>query len=88
MLPPRSQLVAEQLIEAEQQLSLALDDALARRIEAIETELAKVDKTIKMDARERAKNLAAVTRRIKGAADARERAESLLTRIRTLRDQG
>lgn len=82
------QLVAEQLIEAEQQLSLALDDALARRIEAIETELAKVDKTIKMDARERAKNLAAVTRRIKGAADARERAESLLTRIRTLRDQG
>jgi hypothetical protein len=82
------QLVAEQLIEAEQQLSLALDDALARRIEAIEAELTEVDKTIKMDAWKRAKNLATVTRRIKEAAAARERAESLLTRIRTLRDQG
>lgn len=82
------QLVAEQVIEAEQQLSLALDDALARRIEAIEAALKEVDKTIKMDAQERAKSLASVTRRIKEAADARERAESLLTRIRTLRDQG
>ncbi|GLY67461.1 dynamin family protein [Amycolatopsis taiwanensis] len=82
------QLVAEQLIEAEQQLSLALDDALARRIEAIEAELKEVDKTIKMDAQERAKSLASVTRRIKEAADAAERAESLLARIRTLRDQG
>lgn len=81
------QLVAEQLIEAEQQLSLALDDALARRIEAIEAELKEVDKTIKMDAQERAKNLAVVTRRIKEAADARERAESLLARIRSLRDR-
>lgn len=82
------QLVAEQVIEAEQQLSLALDDALARRIEAIEVELKQVDKTIKMDAQERAKSLASVTRRIKEAVDARERAESLLSRIRTLRDQG
>ncbi|HET6504562.1 MAG TPA: dynamin family protein [Amycolatopsis sp.] len=81
------QLVAEQLIDAEQQLSLALDDALARRIDAIEAELKEVDKTIKMGAQERAKNLATVTRRLKDAADARERAESLLARIRTLRDQ-
>lgn len=81
------QLVAEQLIEAEQQLSLALDEALGRRIEAIEAELKEVDKTIKMDARQRAKNLASVTRRSKEAAEARERAEALLARIRTLRDQ-
>jgi dynamin family protein len=81
------QLVAEQLIEAEQQLSLALDDALGRRIEAIETELKEVDKTIKMDAQERAKNLAAATRRVRETADARERAEGLLRRIRTLRDK-
>ncbi|HKS46300.1 MAG TPA: dynamin family protein [Amycolatopsis sp.] len=81
------QLVAEQLIEAEQQLSLALDDALARRIEAIETELKEVDKTIKMDAQDRAKSLATVNRRIREATDAREKAESLLARMRTLRDQ-
>ncbi|MDQ0378311.1 dynamin family protein [Amycolatopsis thermophila] len=81
------QLVAEQLIEAEQQLSLALDEALSRRIDAIETELKQVDKSIKMGAQERAKNLAAVNRRLKEVGDGRDRAETLLGRIRTLREQ-
>ena len=80
------QLVAEQLIEAEQQLSLALDEALGRRIEGIEAELKDVDRTIKMDAQERSKNLSVVTRRIKEVSEARDRAESFLTRIRSLRD--
>lgn len=80
------QLVAEQLIEAEQQLSLALDEALGRRIEGIEAELKDVDKTIKMGAQERSKNLSVVTRRIKEVGEARERADSFLTRIRSLRD--
>ncbi|WP_199428998.1 dynamin family protein [Qaidamihabitans albus] len=81
------QLVAEQLIEAEQQLSLALDDALSRRIEAIEAELKEVDKTIKMGAQERAKQLSLVTKQVKEVAEGRERAESFLLRIRTLRDR-
>ncbi|MBK1784653.1 dynamin family protein [Prauserella cavernicola] len=81
------QLVAEQLIEAEQQLALALDDALSRRIEAIEAELKEVDKTIKMDAQERAKSLSSVTRRSKEMADAQARADSFLARIRALRDR-
>ncbi|KAA9151892.1 dynamin [Amycolatopsis acidicola] len=81
------QLVAEQLIEAEQQLSLALDDALGRRIESIEAELKEVDKAIKMDAQERARKLADLTKRVKEAGDARDRAESLLSRIRTVREQ-
>jgi hypothetical protein len=82
------QLVAEQLIDAEQQLSLALDDALAKRIEAIEAELKEVDKTIKMDAQERTRSLSLVTKRIKEVAEGRDRAESFLARIRTLRDKG
>jgi hypothetical protein len=82
------QLVAEQLIEAEQQLSLALDEALGRRIESIEAELREVDKAIKMGAQERAKQLALVTKRIKDVADGRERAESYLAKIRTVRDGG
>ncbi|PRX47636.1 dynamin family protein [Prauserella shujinwangii] len=81
------QLVAEQLIEAEQQLSLALDDALSRRIEAIEAELKDVDKSIKLDAQERSRQLTQVTKRLKDVAEGRERAESLLGRIRTLRDR-
>ncbi|SFP80068.1 Dynamin family protein [Amycolatopsis arida] len=82
------QLVAEQLIEAEQQLSLALDDALSRRIEAIEAELKDIDKTIKMGTQERSRQLALVNRRIKDVTEGRERAESFLARIRALRDRG
>ena len=81
------QLIAEQLIEAEQQLSLALDDALGRRIEAIEAELKEVDKAIKMDTQERSRRLAELNRRLRETAEGRERAEQLLSRIRTVRDQ-
>nr|WP_221472202.1 dynamin family protein [Amycolatopsis umgeniensis] len=80
------QLVAEQLIEAEQQLSMALDEALGRRIDAIEAELKEVDKTIKMGAQERAKKISSVAKRLKDVSDGRDRAESLLGRIRSLRD--
>jgi GTPase SAR1 family protein len=80
------QLVAEQLIEAEQQLSLALDDALTRRIEAIEGELREVDKALKMDAAERSRQLQTVNRRLTEATTGRERAENLLGSIRNLRD--
>jgi len=81
------QLVAEQLIEAEQQLSMALDEALGRRIDAIEAELKEVDKTIKMGAQERAKKIAIVSKRLKEVSDGRDRAEAFLTRIRALRDK-
>ncbi|KFU79069.1 Dynamin family protein [Amycolatopsis lurida] len=80
------QLVAEQLIEAEQQLSMALDEALGRRIDAIEAELKEVDKTIKMGAQERAKKISVVAKRLKDVSDGRDRAEALLGRIRSLRD--
>ncbi|MFC7342612.1 dynamin family protein [Saccharopolyspora griseoalba] len=80
------QLVAEQLIEAEQQLSLALDDALTRRIEAIEEELREVDKALKMDAAERSRRLQAVDHRLTEATTGRDRAEHLLAAIRDLRD--
>jgi GTPase SAR1 family protein len=80
------QLVAEQLIEAEQQLSLALDDALTRRIEAIEGELRDVDKALKMDAAERSRRLQTVDRRLAESTTGRERAEHLLAGIRNLRD--
>jgi hypothetical protein len=81
------QLVAEQLIEAEQQLSMALDEALGRRIDAIEAALKEVDKTIKMGAQERAKKIAVVSKRLKEVSDGRDRAEAFLTRIRALRDK-
>jgi predicted GTPase len=81
------QLVAEQLIEAESQLSLALDDALGKRIAGIEDELRAVDRALRLDASERAKRLAAVDKRLAEVTAGRERAERLLTSIRSIRDR-
>ncbi|MBW4715547.1 dynamin family protein [Saccharothrix obliqua] len=81
------QLVAEQLIEAEQQLSLALDEALGRRVEAIEAELREVDRALRMEAGERAKALGAVTRQLAELKAGRGKVDDLLGRIRALRDR-
>lgn len=80
------QLVAEQLIDVEQQLSIALDDVLGRRIDAIEAELREVDATMKLADGERTARLAVAGRRLAEVRRGRERVESLLTQIRALRD--
>jgi hypothetical protein len=81
------QFVAEQLIDAEQQLSLALDEALGRRVAAIEDELREVDRALRMDAAERDRELRATRKRLADATAGRQETELLLTRIRELRDR-
>jgi len=78
---------AEQLIEAESQLSLALDEALGKRITGIEEELREVDKALKLDASERSKRLTVVNKRLAEVNSGRERAEQLLANIRSVRDR-
>jgi hypothetical protein len=80
------QLVAEQLIEAEQQLGLALDDALGRRIDGIDAQLREVDTTMRLADGERTRLLASAGRRLTEVRQGRERVEGLLTEIRALRD--
>ncbi|CAM3922947.1 dynamin family protein [Kibdelosporangium persicum] len=77
------QMVADQLIQAEQELSLALDDALGRRIAAIEEELREVDKAMRLDATERSKRLQAVNKHLAQVESGSETAKALLARIRT-----
>jgi hypothetical protein len=81
------QLVAEQLIEAESQLALALDEALGKRIAGIEEELREVDKALRLDTSERTRRLAVVDRRLAEIGAGRERAEQLLAGIRAVRDR-
>lgn len=81
------QAVAEQMIDAEEQLSLALDEAVGRRVAAIEDELHEVDRALRMDAADRSRALAAVGKDLAEATAGRERAEQLLDRIRGLRDR-
>lgn len=81
------QLVAEQLIEAEQQLALSLDEALGKRIAGIEEELREVDKALRLDTAERTKRLNVVNKRLTDVAAGRDRAEKLLASIRSVRDR-
>jgi hypothetical protein len=82
------QLVSEQLIEAESQLALALDEALGKRIAGIEEELREVDKALRLDASERSKRLGVVNKRLAEVTSGRERADKLLASIRAVRDRG
>jgi hypothetical protein len=81
------QLVAEQLIEAEQQLSLSLDEAMGKRITGIEEELREVDKALRLDTAERTKRLNVVNKRLAEVTSGRDRAEKLLASIRSVRDR-
>ena len=81
------QAVAEQMIDAEQQLSLALDDALGRRLAAIEDELREVDRSMRMDAAERSAALDSVRSRLTEVRAGQGKATALLRRIRDVRDR-
>ena len=81
------QAVAEQMIDAEQQLSLALDDALGRRLAAIEDELREVDRSLRMDAAERNAALDCVCSRLTEVRAGRAKVMALLHSIRELRDR-
>jgi hypothetical protein len=79
-------LISDQMIQAEQQLSIALDEAVAKRLAAIEDELRDVDKALRMDAEERSRELTAITKRLAEVKAGRQHSEQLLERIRELRD--
>lgn len=81
------QLVSEQLIEAEQQLSLALDDAITKRISAIEDEMREVEKALKLDAADRNSRLQAANKQLAEIRAAKQRSDQLLDRVRALRDR-
>lgn len=72
------QLVSEQIIAAEHQLSLALDEALNRRIDAIDAEIAEVGAALKLDAAERSRRRGVVGAQLKDAEAGLATAERLL----------
>lgn len=81
------QIVAEQLIDAEQQLTLTLDEALIRRVSAIEEELREVDRALRMADADRSRALAAGQTRLAAATAGQAQVAALLARIGELRDR-
>ena len=82
------QLVAEQLIDAEHQLSAALEEALAKRVEQIDEELRQVDAALRMDTAERSEQLRIAERELNRLTAGQERAATLLARMRALLERG
>ncbi|MBO0840189.1 MAG: dynamin family protein, partial [Sciscionella sp.] len=79
-------LVAEQFIDAEQQMNLALQEAIDARIESIEAEVREVDKALKLEVGERNKRLAEAKKKLADVQAGQDRVEKLLGSIRALRD--
>ena len=77
--------IAEQFVDAEEQLTLALDDALTRQVNAVEAELKEVDGALKLDERERAGRLRVIDERTASGTTLIRSGEDLLHRIRTAR---
>jgi len=81
------QLVSEQLIAVESELSLALDEALGKRIAGIEEQLREVDKALRLDVSERQKLVTVVNKRLTDVVAGLDRSEKLLASIRSVRDK-
>jgi len=81
------QAVAAQLIDVEQQLSLLLDDALERRLAAVDSELREVDRALRMDAAERTRTLEALRAQAAEVRAGRQEVAGLLAHVRRLRDR-
>lgn len=82
------QSIAEQFVDADEQLTLALDDALTRQVAALDNEIKQVDGALKLDATDRATRLRGIDERIRSVTTLMESGESLLQRIRTTRASG
>ncbi|MCP2333053.1 MULTISPECIES: dynamin family protein [Actinoalloteichus] len=78
------QVVSEQLIEAEIQLSTALDEVLGRRVNGIEEELREVDRALRMGSADRARETQRVRRTLAEVRAGAEQVDQLLARMREL----
>ena len=76
------QTIAAQFVEADQQLTLALDDALARQVAAVDEQIAQVDRALKLDTTERSARMRALDQRRDAALALAGSGDALLTRIR------
>ncbi len=79
--------IAAQFIEADQQLTLALDDAVGRQVDALEAQIREVDGALKLNATERAGRLRSVDERRSAGATLAAAGEALLGRVRTERPE-
>jgi Dynamin family len=74
--------VAAQFVDAEQALTLALDDAIGRRVESLDREIRQIDDALKMDAAEKERVRRDLNQRISAANSAAKQIDAVLPRLR------
>jgi hypothetical protein len=74
--------VAAQFVDAEQALTLALDEAIARRVEALDREIRQIDEALKMDAAEKDRRRRELNQQISAANGAAKQIDAVLPRLR------
>jgi hypothetical protein len=75
--------VAAQFVDAEQALTLALDEAIGRRVEALDREIRQLDDALRMDAAGAERRRRDLDQRLAAASTAAQRIDAVLPRLRT-----
>jgi len=74
--------VAAQFVDAEQALTLALDEAIARRVDALDREIRQIDEALKLDAAEKDRRRRELNQKIAAANTAAQQIDAVLPRLR------
>lgn len=74
--------VAAQFVDAEQTLTLALDEAIGRRVAALEREITQLDDALRLDTAAKDRRRTELTRRIATANTAAQHIDAVLPRVR------
>lgn len=80
--------VAGQFVDAEQSLTLALDQAIARRVEQLDREIRQIDETLRMDAQEKERRRKEIAASLALTRKSIDRLDALLARLRSKGAQG
>jgi Dynamin family len=75
--------VAGQFVDAEQSLTLALDQAIARRVEQLDREIRQIDEALRMDAQERERRRKEIAASLALTGKSIDRLDGLLPRLRS-----
>lgn len=74
--------IAGRFVDAEQSLTLALDQAIAQRVEQLDREIRQIDEALRMDAQEKGRRRKEVMSRLSQTTTSLERIDALLPRLR------
>src|SRR5262249_48792099 len=75
--------VAAQFVDAEQALTLALDEAIGRQVEGLDREIRQIDEALTLDAAEKDRRRRELNQRISAANAAARQIDAVLPRVRS-----